>query len=83
MARSRQPQKPILPENMPGLRWLWALLSIGCVTLFFQLVPSLWTSVLAILDIRGWTWRTYAAICAVAIVALVAARAWQGSRDNR
>ena len=65
------------------LSWLWLLLIASVFSLFFQLFPGAWWAVVSILDIRSWTWRAYAAICAVGIVVLVAVRAWQNSRDNR
>ena len=84
MSRSRQPRPGASEELEAGFPWLWALLGISFLTLVLQLVPSAWWSVPAILDVRLWTWRAYASVCTVAIVVLVAARAWlENSRQNR
>ncbi len=72
--RSPQPMKADIEEA--GDRWLWVLLAVRRLTLALQLVPTVWWALVSIFDIRSWTWREYAAICAVAIVALVAVGAW-------
>lgn len=64
-------------------RRLWGLLLIAGICLVFQLFPSIWLGLVAALDARTWTWRAFAVVCAVSIVVLVAARAWQNSRQER
>lgn len=70
--------------------WLESALAVSFAALFFQLFPAVWWGLVSLaalvfsyVDVRGWTWRSYAVICVVAILVLSAARAWQGSRDNR
>ena len=69
-----------------GIPWLEVALAVSAVALFFQLFPSVWASVAAFLalvfsyvDVRGWTWRSYAVVCAIAIVALIILK---GRQDN-
>jgi uncharacterized membrane protein YbhN (UPF0104 family) len=58
------------------IRIIDILLALSCLTLLFQIFPSaFWTS-LAIVDLRNWTWRSYAVVSTVAIVTLVTLRAW-------
>lgn len=70
--------------------WLGLFLIASIVSLFFQLVPSAWSSVLgaltsawwtiwAIIDVRQWTWRSYAVLFAIAIAVLLVAK---GRADN-
>lgn len=67
-----------------GFPWVWTLLGISCLTLLLQLVPNLRWSKLSILDVGGWTWRTYAAISVISILLVAATRAHcRKSRDGR
>lgn len=74
---------PTRPHVRPALdynatpRWLVGLLVVCLVSLVFQLFPSLWWAFLGVLDVRGWTWRSYSAVFAIVIVLLVALRACQ------
>jgi hypothetical protein len=56
---------------------LETLLAVSCAALLFQLFPSIWWGLLATLDLRNWTWRYYAAASAMAIVVLLALKAWR------
>jgi hypothetical protein len=62
------------------LRLLEVCLVIGVMLLLLQLFPAAWDSSLAMVDVRQWSWRSYAVASAVAIVVLVALKA---SRDQR
>jgi hypothetical protein len=64
-------------ESTLTISWLECLLAASVLTLVFQLFPSLWAALSSYVDVRGWTWRSYAAASALAIVVLVAAKAWQ------
>jgi hypothetical protein len=66
-----------------GIPWLAMLLGMSIVVFFFQLFPSVWWSgvsfvlyLLSYLDVRAWTWRSYAVVCSLTIVGLVAMKAW-------
>jgi hypothetical protein len=65
-------------EEERGFPWLEGALVVSTVALFFQLFPGTGASVVSFLalvlsyfDVRGWTWRSYAVVCAIAITALV------------
>lgn len=64
-------------EKSFRITWLEWLLIAATAGLVLQLVPAIATTVLSYVDVRGWTWRSYAATCTIAIVMLVAARSWQ------
>jgi hypothetical protein len=59
-------------ERDIGLIWLWLLFFVSGLCLLFQLFPSVWWAFVSIFDIRNWTWRSYAIVCAVALVMLTA-----------
>jgi hypothetical protein len=83
--------RPIVrDEDRRPFPWLELVLAVSFAALLLQLFPAAWWSLVSLaavvfsyVDVRGWTWRSYAVICVVAILVLTAARAWQGSRDNR
>jgi hypothetical protein len=56
--------------------WLEVLIFVAVVTLLFQLFPNLWWGALAVIDVRNWTWKSYAVASSIAVVVLVALRAW-------
>lgn len=58
------------------VRTIDALLAIMCLTLLFQVFPSAFWGMLAILNPRNWSWRSYAGFFAVAIVVLMVLRTW-------
>jgi hypothetical protein len=67
-----------------GFPWLEGALTVSCLALFFQLFPGALSSVAALValsfsyvDVRGWTWRSYAVICTVIICVLIVAKNWQ------
>ena len=73
-------------DKTRGFPWLEGALAVCAVALFFQIFPGIWASVVSFLalvfsylDVRGWTWRSYAAVCAIAIAALVILK---GRQDN-
>ena len=58
--------------------WLLSALAISGLSLFFEIFPDAWWSVvsfamlvLGYLDIRAWSWRSYAVVCVIAIAVLV------------
>jgi hypothetical protein len=57
--------------------WTETLLVASLVALGFQLFPGAWTWVLGIVDIRNWTWRSYAIASAIWIVVFTAIKAWR------
>lgn len=61
--------------------WPWLILAIGGACLLFQLVPTVWLSAISALDVTHWTWRAYAVLCSVALVALCFIRAWRQNSD--
>ena len=77
MARTARQVKPVLDEPEATPRWIIALLVLGTLSLIFQLLPSLWWAVVAIVDVRSWTWVSYSVLFATTVVLLVAVRAWQ------
>ncbi len=59
-------------------------MGICALALFLQLFPGVWWSVvsfaalvLSYVDARGWTWRSYAVVCVVVIVALAVIKSRQ------
>jgi len=62
-----------------GFPWLSTGLAVSCLALFFQVFPSAWWAFVGVVDARGWTWRTYAVLCALAIGWLVYLKS---SQDN-
>lgn len=52
------------------------LFVFSCVSLFFQFFPSLWWSVVSIVDVRNWSWTVIWSVNAVVIASLFAYRAW-------
>jgi hypothetical protein len=78
------PRVPMERNTATTSQWIWLLLAISLTTLIFQVFPSAWWVVVSIVDVRSWTWRSYATAFAVALVVLMAARAWQESlRQSR
>ena len=70
--------------------WLWSLLVVSCLAFLFQLVPSAWWTILDacwtfsdVVDVRGWSWRSYAVVSVITIVVLIVIRAWQDNGWNR
>ncbi|MBI2826199.1 MAG: hypothetical protein HYX69_16080 [Planctomycetia bacterium] len=64
-------------DDVRPFPWLELLLVTTAAALVFQLFPRVWWGLLSTIDVRTWTWRTYAVICGLAIVALAGAKAWQ------
>lgn len=59
-------------------------LVLNCIVLLFLLFPNLLWTVISVADARNWTWRTYAAGSAIAIVVLLVAKVRQERRwQNR
>jgi hypothetical protein len=58
---------------------LWLAFVLMCAALLFQLVPAAWWWTVSVVDVRHWTWRSYAVIFAVAIAVLIVAK---GRQDN-
>ena len=77
MARTRQRVKLVLDEPTMSPRWLVVLLVLSSLSLLLQLFPRLRWAVVAVVDVRDWSWRSYSALFAAVIVLLVAVRAWQ------
>ena len=66
--------------------WLEVTLAVSALALFFQLFPNIWwwgVSLAALafsyVDVRGWTWRSYAVVCVVVIAALIVIKGRQDS----
>jgi hypothetical protein len=66
--------------------WLEIALAGSAISLLLQIFPGVWWStvsvwavVLSYLDVRGWTWRSYATVSGIAMVTLAIIKAW---RDN-
>jgi hypothetical protein len=57
--------------------WLEVVFALSCASLLFQLFPGVWWALISVVDVRNWTWRSYAAVSALTIVVLFVARAWQ------
>ena len=77
-------------EEAIDITWMDLVLVVSILVLglviFFQLFPGVWASVVSLLavvfsyiDVRGWTWRSYAVVCAVAISVLVILKGRQDS----
>jgi hypothetical protein len=64
--RRHQPLKTVARS-----RWLEILLMVFGLALVVQLFPSLWGIVLATIDVRGWTWRSWAVASTIWIVCMV------------
>lgn len=62
--------------------WPELVLALGSITLFFQLFPSALWALVSILDVRGWSWRSYAVASVLWIVVLVGIKAWRDSRAD-
>ena len=83
MARRDQPRPKPLSGNTSGFPWLGVLLAVSIVSLVFQLFPSVWWGLLAIVDIRSWSWRSWAVASAVWIVCLVGMKTWRDANSDR
>lgn len=57
--------------------WPEGLFALSAVVFLFQLFPAFFLAILSTVDVRLWTWRSYAVVCSVGIVALVGVKAWQ------
>lgn len=71
------------------IHWLELALIASGLALFFQLFPSVWSSVvsfswhiLGYVDVRGWTWHSYAFANIAVLLALVGMRVWQDNNWN-
>lgn len=82
MPRGRQSPRPAVPKTEASL-WPEALFVIFIISLLVQLFPSFWWSVLTIIDVRGWTWRSWAVASAIWIVALVGLKARRDAAEDR
>ena len=83
MPRTRQQLRVTQKVARTGSPLLLTMLCISCATLVLQLFPGmLWTG-LAIADVRGWTWRTYAVLCSVSIVVLMAVQVYVQTNQER
>ncbi len=83
MPRVHQSARQAAPKPEARSRWIEVLLVISGMALVVQLFPSFWWSVLTIIDVRGWTWRSWAVASAIWIVALVGIKAWRDAAENR
>lgn len=70
-------------KNEAALGWLEALWIALCLAFVFQLYPPLWWGLIGALDVRAWSWRSYATASAFAIIALVIIKAMQEAAWNR
>jgi hypothetical protein len=71
------------PDAARSFPWLEGALAVSAVALFFQLFPGIWANIVwflalvfSYIDVREWTWRSYATASVVAIISLVALKAW-------
>lgn len=65
-------------------RWIDLALAVSGLAVFFQILPGAWWRVLSAtaavfsyVDVRDWTWRSYAVVCIVAIAALIVIKSRQ------
>jgi hypothetical protein len=63
-----------------GVSWIEAGFCICSILLLFQIFPNLWWGIVALLDVRIWTWKSYAVVSAIAIAILLVAKGKQDSR---
>lgn len=57
-------------------RVIWVLLVSSCLTLFFQLFPSIWSNLLTVIDVRNWSWTMIWIINILMLTILISYRAW-------
>jgi hypothetical protein len=65
------------PRREWQIGWVEVLLVASLITLGFQLFPGVWSWVVDIVDIRNWTWRSYAVASILWIVVFSAIKAWR------
>ena len=63
-------------DQPSGYPILEMLLAVSCTVLVLQAFPELFWGLLAIIDVRNWSWRVFATVSAIAIVSLVGIKAW-------
>jgi len=78
--RASRPSRTKQPRRFPVAE---ALLVILTISLVFQLFPELWWRCLAIVNIRRWTWRSWAVASFLWIVVMVGLKAWRDAADSR
>jgi hypothetical protein len=64
-----------MSEPSQRFSWLAVLLALAILTLVIQLFPAVFRGVISALDVRAWSWRSYAVASAAAIVILVGIKA--------
>jgi hypothetical protein len=90
---ARSARTKLAEEPQRRLPWLELLFFVGLLGLVLQTIPGVWSgtvtalnyvghTTLAILDVRQWSWKVFAALSTGAIVALVALRAWLDRDKN-
>ena len=72
---SRQPA-----DSTGFLRWL---LGLSLLALLFEIFPELAGTVWSTVDVRGWTWKSYAVISSLVIAVLTVAKSRQDSGSIR
>lgn len=56
--------------------WPEILLAVAIAVLVLEIFPGGWWWVVAVVDVRGWTWRSYASASAALVIVLVVLKAW-------
>lgn len=66
--------------------WLEYALAVSVAAMFFQLFPAAWSSLTAVaagafsyIDVRGWTWKSYAVVCVITLSILIILKGRQES----
>jgi len=74
-----------LPKSFP---WLESLIVLCAVMLVMQIFPVLWqqslaagswmlSQLIAVVDVRNWTWGVWVTVESLVVVALVGIKAWK------
>jgi hypothetical protein len=66
-----------MQDDATTSRWLGLAICLSLIILVLQLFPSVFWSVMGILDVRNWHWWSFSVLFAVAIIILVLIRSRQ------
>ena len=59
--------------------WLESCFIISFLALILHLFPAVWWALVSVVDLRQWTWRSYAVLFAIAVAVLIVAKGRQES----
>jgi hypothetical protein len=81
-ARLRGHRRAARAAQQPTGAWSWLVqletwLAVASLSLVFQIFPAAFWGLLAILDVRNWTWGVTVGVEVAVIVLLLALRVWQ------